>query len=520
MKIKKPLIKVIQIGTLFVFTSLSFLGIISFSNPEISNFWTIKKINITAKYISYADDDDDDNYNRNYGNYDNNDDNDDDNDNNDDDDDNDVKPTTTTRNSIITNTNTNNTTQTGITTLANTNSGTTNTSNCTTVTKTIYDTVTSASGTTSQVPRQVVSEVCGTTTSINNITTNSGTINKNTIPVNINIYSDGTYIGNGKYLYTGGSINYSVEIIISSGKITSAKFISFTQSGNGLYTREQADIKLSNIVATQNTVIDTVSGASGTSKAIQDAIDDALLKAKKITNSPTTIQNIQTNTSSTNTGVIDNSKVKNIISNVLSTGLTEAEKNKVNLLIDNKLNIYNTNEKKINKLNPILSKLKRLIVNLKISKTKLDNESDILRIEDKINVYIDVKEIISTKIQNLELQNDLTNNSLLNINDVELYTAPNGKVYTIMFENGKVVIKKADGSYAKETFITFDEAKKYLDINAPKKVVVKPVVTKKTTTTKKIISNTPAKTVTTTPTKTTTTVVTPTPAVDTTTKAS
>ncbi|MDD5213340.1 MAG: hypothetical protein PHG82_02860 [Candidatus Gracilibacteria bacterium] len=61
----------------------------------------------------------------------------------------------------------------------------------------------------------------------------------------------------------------------------------------------------------------------------------------------------------------------------------------------------------------------------------------------------------------------------------EVYKAPNGKNYTIMYENGKIVVKKSDWSYASKTFASYSEAKTYLNVNAPKQVViVKPIIKK------------------------------------------
>lgn len=108
----------------------------------------------------------------------------------------------------------------------------------------------------------------------------------------------------------------------------------------------------------------------------------------------------------------------------------------------------------------------------------------------------------------------------------EVYKAPNGKNYTIMFENWKIVVKKPDWSYAKQTFTSYAEARVYLDKNAPKVVVIaKPVIKKtiaKVSTIKKTIAlNTKVtKTVVAKPVVTVSKPVVSTPKVDTTTKAS
>lgn len=100
------------------------------------------------------------------------------------------------------------------------------------------------------------------------------------IPV-VSEYKDGTYTGVGKYSFPGGSIDYSVSLTITSGKISAASFLNFTDSGNGMYTRAQGDAELQKIVGTSKRVIDTVTGATGTSVAIQDAVNDALSQAQK-----------------------------------------------------------------------------------------------------------------------------------------------------------------------------------------------------------------------------------------------
>lgn len=119
--------------------------------------------------------------------------------------------------------------------------------------------------------------------------------------------------------------------------------------------------------------------------------------------------------------------------------------------------------------------------------------------------------------------------SYLNQNAIpapEVYKAPNGKNYTIMFENWKIVVKKSDWSYAKQTFTSYAEAKTYLDKNAPKVVVViKPIikktVAKKTTTLNTNVTKTVvAKPVVTATKPVVTKPVVSTPKVDTTTKAS
>ena len=102
-------------------------------------------------------------------------------------------------------------------------------------------------------------------------------------PVNVpasSQYKDGTYTGTGKYSFPGGSVDYSVPLTLVSDTISAASFASFTESGNKFYSRAQGDAALQKIVGTTNRTIDTVTGATGTSTAVQDAINDAMTQAK------------------------------------------------------------------------------------------------------------------------------------------------------------------------------------------------------------------------------------------------
>lgn len=94
---------------------------------------------------------------------------------------------------------------------------------------------------------------------------------------------DGIFTGAGRYSYPGGGVDYVVEITVSGGKITKAAFLNFSDSGNGLYSRAHGDAELGKIVATQNASVDAVTGASGTSNAVQEAVNQALAKARGVT---------------------------------------------------------------------------------------------------------------------------------------------------------------------------------------------------------------------------------------------
>ncbi|EKD29316.1 MAG: hypothetical protein ACD_78C00445G0003 [uncultured bacterium (gcode 4)] len=311
----KTSLQIITIGSIFLLCGTSFFGIISMKDEGISSgFWNIRQLAITT---TYADDDrDDDRDERD----DNDDDRDDDNDDSNDDDSNDddsnddrdddnqytapvsPAPATTTNTSPST--------------------SSTSTQTCTTV----YDTVTNASGTATRVPRQsctttptpvvtpVTTPVVPTTPVV---TPTIPVVTPTTTPIipTGSQFRDGTYTGIGKYSFAGGNVNYSVSITIASGKITQASFVNFTASGNGKYTRAQGDATLQRLIGATSTTIDTVTGATGTSQAIQDAVNNALSQARISATTPTTTINqpadITPTVNAPSTTVIPNTK-KNV----------------------------------------------------------------------------------------------------------------------------------------------------------------------------------------------------------------
>lgn len=106
-------------------------------------------------------------------------------------------------------------------------------------------------------------------------------------------YADGTYYGTG----TGFSGALTVEVVISGGKISSIQIIdtsdgdSYIQSASGL---------ISNIIATQSTNVDTVSGATYSSVGIIEAVRNALSQAVISSDGNSNSQN--TNSSSNGSG--------------------------------------------------------------------------------------------------------------------------------------------------------------------------------------------------------------------------
>lgn len=106
-------------------------------------------------------------------------------------------------------------------------------------------------------------------------------------------YADGTYYGTG----TGFSGALTVEVVISGGKISSIQIIdtsdgdSYIQSASGL---------ISNIIVTQSTNVDTVSGATYSSVGIIEAVRNALSQAAISSDGNSNSQN--TNSSSNGSG--------------------------------------------------------------------------------------------------------------------------------------------------------------------------------------------------------------------------
>lgn len=115
-------------------------------------------------------------------------------------------------------------------------------------------------------------------------------------------YADGTYYGTG----TGFSGALTVEVVISGGKISSIQIIdtsdgdSYIQSASGL---------ISNIIVTQSTNVDTVSGATYSSVGIIEAVRNALSQAAISSDGNSNSQN--TNSSSNGSGQNSNNSNDN-----------------------------------------------------------------------------------------------------------------------------------------------------------------------------------------------------------------
>ena len=85
-------------------------------------------------------------------------------------------------------------------------------------------------------------------------------------------YKDGTYCGTG----TGFGGTLKVQVVISGGKITSIDVIENHDDSSYL---SRAMALINNIIATQSTNVDVVSGATYSSNGIKSAVRDALRQA-------------------------------------------------------------------------------------------------------------------------------------------------------------------------------------------------------------------------------------------------
>lgn len=89
-------------------------------------------------------------------------------------------------------------------------------------------------------------------------------------------YRDGTYYGTG----TGFGGKITVQVDISGGKIADIKI---TDHSDGASYIQKAQAIITNVIATQSTNVDTVSGATFSSNGILEAINNALNEAKEAT---------------------------------------------------------------------------------------------------------------------------------------------------------------------------------------------------------------------------------------------
>lgn len=438
---KNKFLKIIAVWTFYIFASSSVFWVISLQDNKdpISNFWVIQSID-TEKV--YADDDyEDDNYKSD-----------------DDDDDRQKKKNTT---NVIPKVTTN---------TISSSSQVSSSQVCTTV----YDTVTSASWTTSQVPRQSCTEKIITPTISNPVTP----VIQNITPkleevvqsINTWIYNDWVYTGTGKYLFTWWSISYTVSIEISGWKINKAEFIDFTDSWNWKYTRAQGEQVLSKLIWTSNSKIDTISGASWTSVAIQDAVMDALNKAKKI--NTTSSKLIETNIKLQDTSyTAPNKKVY-----------------KLHLKNDNKYTFirpdWTISNLSFNSESEVKSYIYKNNHDIKIVKSVTASNWKKFTIIQDITAWNYYFKREDWTVSNIYFDSVLKTVIYIIKNNVKesisLYKWENWKTYTIIEKWSSVTIKKSDWTYALKSFTNREDAINYLKQNTkksstPKKVNTIPV---------------------------------------------
>lgn len=111
-------------------------------------------------------------------------------------------------------------------------------------------------------------------------------------------YNDGTYTGTG----TGFRGNVSISLTIQNGKIVSIE-INEKSDDEPFFTNAKEGI-INNILKQQNTSVDTVTGATYSSKGLLEAINNALAKARKTaadTNAEATTERKEEETTSEST---------------------------------------------------------------------------------------------------------------------------------------------------------------------------------------------------------------------------
>jgi uncharacterized protein with FMN-binding domain len=94
--------------------------------------------------------------------------------------------------------------------------------------------------------------------------------------INFKNLNDGTYIGE----YEGGKKKLrtnKVQVTVSSGKVTDIKILEHKENQKPEFTGKLYD----RVIEAQSLQVDTISGATITSKAYLKSVEDALVKAQK-----------------------------------------------------------------------------------------------------------------------------------------------------------------------------------------------------------------------------------------------
>lgn len=88
-------------------------------------------------------------------------------------------------------------------------------------------------------------------------------------------YKDGTYVGTG----TGNASHIQVEVVVTGGKVASVKVLDHGETDMLLRAAEKRMAK--GVIANNGTEgVDTLSGATNSSKGILEAVNKALEQAK------------------------------------------------------------------------------------------------------------------------------------------------------------------------------------------------------------------------------------------------
>lgn len=94
--------------------------------------------------------------------------------------------------------------------------------------------------------------------------------------VDFNNLNDGTYVGE----YEGGMYKWranKIEVTVSSGKVTDIKILEHKENRKPEFTNKLYD----RVIEAQSLQVDTVSGATLTSKAYLKSVENALKQAQK-----------------------------------------------------------------------------------------------------------------------------------------------------------------------------------------------------------------------------------------------
>lgn len=114
-----------------------------------------------------------------------------------------------------------------------------------------------------------------TEASTENSKSNQATTSSNAVQDTTSEYKDGTYTGSGKG-FKGRTT--TVSVTVTGGKISNIETVSYGDD-RPYYERASASV-MKNIISKQSTSVDTVSGATYSSKGIMSAVTNALSQAK------------------------------------------------------------------------------------------------------------------------------------------------------------------------------------------------------------------------------------------------